>query len=265
MAQLYPISLRVTHRGIQFDSLAETCFIAQRCSRDYARVPHLVIEIWPPHPDRPTDVLDIWKHLRKLRRELRDVPLLQRVSFFFGDNEMAAWTHNGKALNLLHPREENSPIVDWGYIDVTFISELFCRVSATKASFDIPRGLTPSKTTDNVRNLLRNANVMMMGRVPIEEDIYTGEDEEQAELQDYINKLFKSRLQLAGAKIARDKLDAMISPGRRLLTPGQWEDFMAVWSPHFERLGPDEIKGKRHYVYMEDSLDRLISSMRLLL
>lgn len=104
---------------------------------------------------------------------------------------MTAWTHNGKALNLLHPREGNSPIVDWGYNDVTFISELFCRVSATKASFDIPRGLTPGKTTDNVRNLLRNTNVMMMGRVPIKEDIYTEEDEEQAELQDFVDELFE--------------------------------------------------------------------------
>ena len=105
LVQTWPIFLRVTHQGIQFGSMAETCFIAQQRSRDYGSIPCLVVEIWPPHPDRPTDVIDIWRHLRKLRAELRAVPLLQRIYFLFHDNEMASWTHNGEAIDLLDPCE----------------------------------------------------------------------------------------------------------------------------------------------------------------
>lgn len=48
LVQKWPITLRVTHQGIHFDSLAETCFIAQQRSKDYGSIPHLVIDIWPP-------------------------------------------------------------------------------------------------------------------------------------------------------------------------------------------------------------------------
>lgn len=47
-------------------------------------------------------MIDIWKHLRKLRRELRDAPLLQQVTFRFLDNRIAAWTREGKARDSMH-------------------------------------------------------------------------------------------------------------------------------------------------------------------
>lgn len=214
MVQIYPIFLRVTRQGIRFDSLAETCFIAQRHSRDYGKIPHLFIEIQPPHPDRPTNVIDIWRQLRNCRKELCGVPPLQRVSFFFADNEMAAWTQNGKALNLLSYNGDPS-VAEAGYNDVTKIMELFARVSAAKASWSMPRGLTPGKTTDRVRDWLHATNDWMMGRVPIDEDFYSEEDEEQAEMQDDWDELRELHLQRDGVRIARDKLDRMTGGGSR--------------------------------------------------
>lgn len=106
LIQTYPITLRVTHHGLHFDGLAETCFIAQRRPRDYSTVSHLVIEIWPPHLDRPVDMIHIWRHLRQLRNQLRHMSLLKQVSFFFRDNEISTWMLDGKPLNVLKSRSK---------------------------------------------------------------------------------------------------------------------------------------------------------------
>ena len=254
LVQIWPIFLRVTHQGIQFGSMAETCFIAQQRSRDYGSIPHLVVEIWPPHPDRPTDTIDIWRHLRKLRAELRAVPLLQRISFLFADNEMASWTHNGKALDLLDSDDDDTEPLKWCN-DVTYIMDLFARISATSARFYLPHGLDPGEITEHVRLRLRTVNAMIMGRIPIVEEAYSEEDKEEAEFQDWLDDYRESGLQIKGAKIARDKLDVMTRQGRMRLTQGQWEDFIAVWSPHFESLSPKGFKGKLHYVYEDDPWD----------
>ena len=263
MVQIWPIGLRVTHQGIRFNSLAETCFIAQRCSRDYGSIPHLVFEIWPPHPDRPTDIIDIWRHLRQLRKELLSVPVLQRVSFAFAVNDMAAWTHNGRALGLLDSGGENPLAAENGDNDVTKIMDLFARVrvSTSKPPFYLPRGLTPgNKTTAHVRAWRRLTNAMMMGKIPFDEDTYSEESEKEAGVQDCIDDSREWYLQKKGAEIARDKLDAMTGHGQKpfRLSVREWEKFIAIWAPHFERLWPDEFKGMRYYVYVEDPYKSLL-------
>ncbi len=250
LVKKWPINIRVTHQGIHFNSLAETCFIAQPRSRDYGSIPHLVIDIWPPHPDRPTDLIDIWRHLRKLRAELIAIPLLQRLTFFFAENEMATWTYDGKALDIRHPHWLKH--TESRANDVTYIANLFGYISATRARFNPPRGLKPGEPTEQVRTQLRNVSAMMMGLIPPVEDAYSEDSEERAYLQDDLDFLAELRLQTEGAKIARNKLDAMTNHGRVRLTPERWEDFIAVWSPHFGNLTPDEFKGKKHYVYMDD-------------
>ena len=257
LVQTWPMFLRVTHQGIQFGSMAETCFIAQQRSRDYGTIPCLVVEIWPPHPDRPTDLIDIWRHLRKLRADLRAATLLQRIYFIFADNEMASWTHNGEAIDLLDPYETHAKDFSiQGYNDLIRIMDLFARISAAKARFYLPVSLKSGKTTEHIRAQLCYVSAMMTGRIPIdEEDGYSEEDKEQVEYQDWLDEEVESRLQFQGAKIARDKLNAMTGPGRRLLSEGQWEDFIELWSPRFEKLMPRDFKGKSHYVYEDDPWD----------
>ncbi len=98
-------------------------------------------------------------------------------------------------------------------------------------------------------------NDWMMGRVPIDGDFYREEDEEQAEMQDEWDELRELHLQRDGVRIARDKVDRMTGGGSRnhRLTMNQWEDFIAVWSPDFDKLGPDEFKGMRRDVWTWNS------------
>ena len=245
LIQTWPIILRVTHHGVRFSSLAETCLIAQQGSRDYGRIPHLAFEIWPPHHDRPTDAIDIWRHLRKLRAELRAVPMLPRLAFVFADNEMASWTHNGEAIDLL----------DSDFDDLCYIMDLFSRVSAARVCIRLPRSLKSGKTTEHIRIRLHDVRAMMMGLIPIDEDAYNDEDQEAAEYQDWVDETTEFGLQRTGARIARDRLDVLTRHGRIRLTQMEWEYFIDEWSPDFEHLSPREFKGKLHYVQERDPWD----------
>ena len=223
--QTKPISLRVTHHGIQFDSLAETCFIAQKRSRDYASMPRLFITIWLPHPDRPIDLIAIWRHLRKLRRELRDAPSLQRVDFLLENNKMAGWTDKGEPLRLLG----FSHYGDLPFNDLTCIMDLFSRVRAAKAIWCLPFGLRCGETTDDIRSWRNSYQAMVMGRIPVDEEAYREENEEESSRQDAIDDYTASKLQWKNTQIARDKLDAMTERMSWL----EWQDFIELWSPDF--------------------------------
>ena len=257
LVQTYPITLRVTHHGAHFDGLAETCFIAQQRPRNYSRISHLCVNIWPPHPDRPVDIVSIWRHLRKLRKELRDMPLLEHVSFFFKDNEMATWTVDGEPLDLL--RSRSNCFLGLGVDDVTTITDLFTRVRVAKATFHMPCGLEPGQTAESVREFLKTTNAKMMGHQPVDEDAYDDEDEEDASYQDEVDEDCESGLEVEGACIAKDKLDARTNYGTDLLSYSEWADFMEMWSPKLELLYDEECKYARdwmeHYVREEYSPD----------
>lgn len=234
LVQTYPITLRVTHHGAHFDGLAETCFIAQQRPRDYSKISHLCVDIWPPHLDRPVDIVHIWRHLRKLRTKLRDMPLLEQVSFFFRDNEMATWTVDGKPLDLLKSRPRG--FLGLGVDDVTTITDLFARVGVAKATFHMPRGLAPGQTTESIRDFLQATSAMMMGRIPMDEDVYNDEDEEDASYQDWTDEDCEVMLEMKGAGIARAKLDAMTGNGFDYPSYIEWKDFIEMWSPNLRHL-----------------------------
>ena len=250
LVQTYPISLRVTHQGVHFDGLAETCFIAQQRSRDYSRISHLCVHIWPPHLDRPIDILHIWRHLRKLRTELRNMPLLKEVSFFFKETDMTTWTIDGKPLNLLNSNIEF--VQGLGEDDITTIMDLFARVRVAKATFHMPHGLAPGQTTEFVGDFLQSTNAMMMGRISIDEDVFNDEDEEDVSWQNEVEEYLERDLGYKGACIARDKLDARTNKGKAYLNYSEWCDFIEMWYPDFEALYGEELKDEDdwmdHYV-----------------
>ena len=238
MVQTYPITLRVTHQGFHFDGLAETCLIAQRRPRDFSAISHLVIEIWPPHPDRPVDMFHTWTHLKQLRTELRDMPLLEQVSFFFRDNEMSTWTIGGKPLNVLRSQTYYA-FQGMGSDDVTTIIDLFTRVRVPEATFHMPRGLAPGESTEDVRYFIEDATAMMTGRIPIDEDVYNDEDEEIPGYQESVEEDCQWDLETKGAEIAHKKLDRMTRNGMIKLSHNEFDEFIEIWSPKFECLYPD--------------------------
>ena len=246
LLQRSPITIQVTHQSARFDSLGETCLIAQQRSRSYSEIENFRIEIWPPHPDRPTDIVDIWRHLRKLRKNLLGMSRIKKISISFPNNKMAAWTQNGRVLTLFDPDNQEPSISERGYNDITEIADLFSRVRAENAHFQPPCGLKRDRTSGRCVGLLREAQSMMMGQIPIDGDTYDDESEGQAEYQDDFELVRETVLQLRGAEIARDKLDRMTNHGFYKMHRREFEDFVERWSPKFNKLYP-AFKEEKYY------------------
>ena len=139
---------------------------------------------------------------------------------------MAGWTDKGKALDLLEPCSDDELPIN----DLTCIMDLFSRVRAEKATWFLPLGLRPGETTDEIRSWRNVYQATMMGRIPVDEDAYREENEEESSRQDDIDESTEWDLQWKNTRIARDKLDAM--PGR--MSAGDWHRFIELWSPDFE-------------------------------
>ena len=250
LIRTYPVTLRVTHQGTHFDSLAETCLIAQRHPRDYGTLSRLVVEMWPPHPDRPVDMTHIWRHLRQLRTRLRHMPLLTKVSFLFRDNEISTWTLGGKPLDVL--KSYSNRFLGLGLDDITTIMDLFTRVRVAQATFHMPLGLATGGITESVRDFIQVTDAMMTGRRPVEKEVYNDEDEKDARYQDWVDEACEVDLEIAGAAIARDKLDAATCNGRSPFGHREWDEFIKIWSPKFHLVSrrgfADEEDWMRHYV-----------------
>ena len=238
----WPITLRVTHQGASYDNIARISFIAQPKSKYCQQIPHLIVDIWPPHPDRPTDAIQIWRWLRKVRKDLLAAPQRQHLSLVFSDNEIATWAPNGKPRCALGGKHGNAfppfPPSDWS--DVSLIMDLFARVKATKASWRIPYGLACSAEKDLICETARMACDMMMGRVPFRENTYHEENEFQVGFQDGIGFATAFRLECEGAAIARNKLLAMAKSGDWWLKVG-FKSIMEELSPNFLTLPPQHL------------------------
>ena len=86
---------RVSSQESDFDGLARlySRFFYRKLS--FAEIPHLTIEIYPPHPDRPIDLEYIWKRVAGLCLELHAAPHLGDLTVCFMEDEIAKWSIGG--------------------------------------------------------------------------------------------------------------------------------------------------------------------------
>ena len=88
---------RITWHHAGFDDWAMACLRARKIKPDdYASIPHLRVDIYPPHPDRPSDMIIILKGVQDLWQQFFDVDRLRHVSVVFVESEVASWSTDGK-------------------------------------------------------------------------------------------------------------------------------------------------------------------------
>lgn len=88
---------RITWQEAGLDNLAILCIRARKIQcDDYASIPHLRIELYPPHPDRPSDMMNTLRSIQELCKDLRAIDRLQHISIVFVENYFAAWSTSGK-------------------------------------------------------------------------------------------------------------------------------------------------------------------------
>ena len=120
-----PLILHITPQGAFYSSFSETAIFAGR-SQDITRTSKFVITIWPPHPDRPVDIFEIWRSAREIQRQLIQAAPLQGLWLQFYNKELASWCPNGRILDTLWPNDSSeAERRDTGWNDITNLAQNF--------------------------------------------------------------------------------------------------------------------------------------------
>lgn len=233
-----PFTLRITWQDKQFDALALSSFIVQQRRKNY-NVPHLVVEIWPPHPDRPIDAYCIYEHLRLLREDLRGFSRVSKLDVIFLENNVGTWLENGKPSNSLgidDPKSAEGP----PFSDICLMMELFERLTNVEtARIFIPDSFVGERYQE-LREYAQKTEEIIMGTWVLEPDAemkqldailkkHRIEKNLPEDFIDYAEPILKTRT----ARIARKKLQAATKLGR--MWEFEFAEFTEIW-PHFEFL-----------------------------
>lgn len=238
-------TMRVTSYGASFDMLGLSCFIAQRRPKSYSGLPKLIIEIWPPHPDRPIEMYNIICHLKDLRNKLRATSVgIASLVIWFRENRIAKWTRDdGRARFDLNPHAENEN--DPRSSDIGKVLYQFaCVTNLTKAQICLPPSLNRCDKDDEVRRQAMNVLDAMEGRSVLADELHHIRS-------DYgTSDLIEWCMKVNTAQKAKAKLDAITSNGSHKMSEAEWLAFTEVW-PHFEVLAEWDdggaSKGEWHY------------------
>ena len=142
-------------------SLAVLTYKGDRYSPDFSQMKDLVIEILPPHPDRPIDIVHIWRRVQKLCNELHAMQQVHDLSVHFKEDSIATWSINsiphqtaGICINPKKPEEA----ID---CDVGQMLMLFARLTnVTKARIILPPSL---RTNKSLKRFARTTHGTMTG------------------------------------------------------------------------------------------------------
>ena len=92
------ITLRICWQDATLDGFAMSCLQSRGMRRDYDHIAHLRVEIYPRHPDRPTDMVHIWRYVQTLCSDLKEASCVQKLTLHFMENKYAEWSFNGLPL-----------------------------------------------------------------------------------------------------------------------------------------------------------------------
>ena len=131
---------RITSQAAGFDPLTLLSFKARQHRPNFGEIRHLVVEIHPPHPDRPIDMLHIWRRAEKLCEDLRATKQVPRLSVRFMEDDIAAWSTNGIPHQTMGVALWDK---DPANCDVSQVIDLLVRLTnITKARITLPSTLT---------------------------------------------------------------------------------------------------------------------------
>ncbi|KAG8528616.1 uncharacterized protein KY384_006303 [Bacidia gigantensis] len=222
------IELYITPRGTRFSGVTLTTLVANNLKIEFSMITTLRVVIWPPHPDRPADIVGIWRELRQLRSKLVQRPPLLKILFYFQNNKIASWTSNGKVPRLLKSFEDN---------DIVSIMELLSAIRADRPIFRISSPSTiDADDREELEYGLSDVCRVMIGETPYRE-IYDENDGASIRYMNGFEEECELRLEKVQADICRGKLDMMTEYGKNKLTWREWKEFKAKWTPNFDKVG----------------------------
>ena len=125
---------RITRQNWGFDDLALSCLQARKIKRDdYANIPHLRFEIYPPHPYRGTGMMHILHCIQDLCRQFSAIYRLHHVSIVFSETKFASRSMDGElrmSPSLLQQLQDES--------DLHYVLHLFATLkNMTEAAVEL--------------------------------------------------------------------------------------------------------------------------------
>lgn len=215
-------TMRITWQDKNFDCLALSSFIAQQCRKSFDDIPHLVVEIWPPHPDRPGDLIHIYSHLRRLRDDIRDARL-PKLDLIFLENSIATWSDCGKPSKWLEQEFPES----WILLDndINYIIDLFTRIrNVGTVHICLPDSLLQDIA---LQGLARKAEEMMMRACIVPLGIGKSEGYRTSWEEKVEEATFKFKP--TAGKYAQARIDRITNNGSNKISEPEWYHFISVW------------------------------------
>ena len=157
--------LRICWQDATFDGFVRSCIRARGKRLDYEHVGHLRIEIYPPHEDRPVDMVYIWTYVQRLCEDLQKVSCLRHLSIQFMENKYASWSQwlIAEPLNTMEVNKSR----DISPSDILHVLDLFKLLNnVTKAQIHLPDYLNDNGSLQRVR---RDVEEVMMRVKPLDD------------------------------------------------------------------------------------------------
>lgn len=144
---------RITWQELEYDKFTSCCVRAREDKPHYSDMRHLRIEIYPPHPNRPMDMVHILGYVEDLCGALRRVERLQDLSIVFLENEVASWSQHGRAKESMtlqpYPRHDD------GFSDIGYIFDHFNTLTnIAKVTMHLPDSLACDQEIHDDRKVI---------------------------------------------------------------------------------------------------------------
>ena len=195
-------------------------FVSQKIPKSYGVLRALRVEIWPPHPDRPTEIYYIWRHIRKLRKELREASRISRLVISFTENKLAKWSRDGE------PRRTLREFDDYSRDDMQRIFDEFDR---TDNIAEIRMRLPPSlRRNEEVRLYFSGATPSINGYSRLAQERESSSHSQDPDPDTPFSEGTKRWLKHATAKTARAKLDAITDHRNNKMSHADYLEFTKV-------------------------------------
>ncbi|KAL8783396.1 MAG: hypothetical protein Q9213_004655 [Squamulea squamosa] len=168
------LCFRVTGQGIGLYTDGPSASIAQDVQGE--KLGLVRIDLWPPHPDRPIEMLYIWDGVRKLRDNLARYVQVKRIEIRFVEHHDFTWTERtwiGNYKRLLHmlPSPYSYHFVNIFFnsgSDMGVILSLFGTLTNAKSAKIVnPKSFESTRMNEDLeKHIIDILDVMTGARVP---------------------------------------------------------------------------------------------------
>lgn len=229
-------NMRICWQDATFDGFAMSCFRAKGKRPDYDHIAHLRLEIYPPHPQRPIDMVQIWRHVQKLCSDLQEACCIPHLSIHFMENEYAGWDYDGTPQETMYASYTSDQIPS----DILHILDLFKLLkNMGKVEIHLPESLIEDMSLQQLRQTTEDA---MMKIKPMDDEhqkkVIETLEEKIAEQESYLKFFTGSRSQ--------EKLDELCGYGHWISKP-HYDIFEKIW-PHRDCICEWDYKKGSEYI-----------------